>query len=344
MDQHEVVTSTLTEVEQHVLIICRKHTRWAHSGPSREELLRKTVEKFGGSPDDVTRALDSLVSRAWLELDSNEAHVTLCDRAVPVAWQLDHAESQVEFGKWLCAFEQSATYAEFCRRVYDTPFAQFNMVDHEQLTELMKRIQLTPEHRVLDLGCGVGTQSEYLSDTTGAKFLGIDFSAAAVARAVARTAAKRDRLDFRVSDLDVFELPGRDFTHVLSFDTLYFVDDLENTLKRAFASLRRGGQFAAFYSEMQREGESNEILNPSSTRLAQALQKLGCAFDWVDFTESERLLWTRYLEAALSLRAQFEAEGNGQFTEGLEEEARGVLQKCKERQTRRCLYLAIVGD
>ncbi|MBN1963773.1 MAG: class I SAM-dependent methyltransferase, partial [Anaerolineae bacterium] len=53
-----------------------------------------------------------------------------------------------------------------------------------------------PASRVLDLGCGTGQITEAISDATGARVHGIDLEPAAIALALARAEAKRDRLTF----------------------------------------------------------------------------------------------------------------------------------------------------
>lgn len=72
-----------------------------------------------------------------------------------------------------------------------------------------------PGHRVLDAGCGSGRDAETLLDLVGidGQVTGTDPNPTAIANALGRTEAKRDRLKFKVADS--YDLPF----HASSFDT-----------------------------------------------------------------------------------------------------------------------------
>ena len=59
-----------------------------------------------------------------------------------------------------------------------------------------------------------------------------------------------------------------------------------------------------------RAGTPETHLQPDNTRLAHALQKLGLAYNTVDFTEANNRLWQTTRRVLKELRANFEAEGN----------------------------------
>jgi ubiquinone/menaquinone biosynthesis C-methylase UbiE len=235
--------------------------------------------------------------------------------------------------------EASPAYAEYCRRAYGTPFVQFGMTDSSQLEELLERLSLTGGERLVDLGCGIGSQAEYLADRSGARVLGVDFAPGAILRAAERSHDKRYRLAFAEGDLNAISLPQRSFDVVLSFDSLYFVDDLGKTLADMAALLAPGGRLALFYSEVKRRGAPDDILEPRGTRLGRALSTLGLEYETVDFTESERKVWERSLAAATDLRAAFEAEGNAELWKSRDEEDRSMLEVFSSGSSSRYLYL-----
>jgi len=82
---------------------------------------------------------------------------------------------------------------------------------------LLKLLPATENMQVLDLGCGIGTLSEFISDRTGAHVTGIDFAPLAIERAQTRTAAKSSRLSFRVADMDALEDIAQKFDGILAF-------------------------------------------------------------------------------------------------------------------------------
>lgn len=73
---------------------------------------------------------------------------------------------------------------------------------------------LLPGARVLEAGCGLGRDAEAIADLVGpgGMVTGTDLSHQMIDRAIARTEAKRDRLNFRVAD--IYDLPF----HANSFD------------------------------------------------------------------------------------------------------------------------------
>ena len=54
------------------------------------------------------------------------------------------------------AMATSTVYGEYCRQVYGVPLLQFNRADKAQLDLLLDELQITADHKVLDLGCGLG--------------------------------------------------------------------------------------------------------------------------------------------------------------------------------------------
>ncbi len=59
---------------------------------------------------------------------------------------------------------------------------QFNMTPMNQLNDLIKKMNLKRDSHILDLGCGIGIISEYISDKTESKVTGVDFAAPAIQR------------------------------------------------------------------------------------------------------------------------------------------------------------------
>src|SRR5438445_10414214 len=81
------------------------------------------------------------------------------------------------FNNILLQCESSKTYPLFCEEVYGRNLYQANMVDEEQLQQLVALIKEKKPKNILDLGCGSGHTTEYLSDQIPESFfLGIDFA------------------------------------------------------------------------------------------------------------------------------------------------------------------------
>ena len=138
----------------------------------------------------------------------------------------------------------SDAHSELCRRVFGQDLTEEGQMDMEALEGLLGRLSLSEGDRVLDLGCGAGAISEYISDTTGTVVTGVDYAASAVKAANARTTNKRDRLGFIEGDLNQLQLVRESFDAAVLIDSIYWAADSSATLASILASLKTGGQMA----------------------------------------------------------------------------------------------------
>jgi SAM-dependent methyltransferase len=255
-----------------------------------------------------------------------------------------------DFARLFLRCQASPAYRRFCRQVYDVDLCQTNVLDRPQLDLLAAALDLRPGERVLDLGCGLGTLAEHLSDRTGARVTGIDRCAPAVRAARRRTAGKRERLAFRRGDLR--ELPGLagdgPWDALIAVDSLYFLDDLDPVVAAFPGLLTRGGaqggtaagRGVAFASEVLPEGGRRppEAAIPSHTRIGRALARQGLRFEATDVSDREVEVWRRYREAGEELRESFEAEGALDLLEGRLAEAERALEWADAGRIRRYAY------
>lgn len=120
--------------------------------------------------------------------------------------------------------------------------------------------------RVLDFGCGTGWTSEILT-RSGARYLGIDPSTEGIALATKRhgggAGIRFHRL--RIDESLVDALQGAKFTDIFALDALYFVPDIETTLRALIDSLEPGGQ-VTMISHIFRESRVCDSLLDGVTR------------------------------------------------------------------------------
>jgi methionine biosynthesis protein MetW len=90
------------------------------------------------------------------------------------------------------------------------------------------RAVLTPGATVLDVGCGDGAMLAYFAETRQTRGVGIDISAEAVARAVARG------VDARVQSPQDLLASGARFDHVVMSEVVEHVADAEGFVRRAW--------------------------------------------------------------------------------------------------------------
>jgi SAM-dependent methyltransferase len=169
---------------------------------------------------------------------------------------------------------------------------------------------LKPRSKILEIGCSNGYITEYIHDNTQSDVLGLDYSDVAIAQAQARTKDKAKTLRFARVDLTQDDIPGRDYDHVILIDSIYFMGDYRETLKRISAKLSQAGSMVIAVFQVVEEDELEGDLSADDTHLAQALKELGFEYDWYDFTANVRLHGIKNYQVGEELGAAFEREGN----------------------------------
>lgn len=248
------------------------------------------------------------------------------------------------YTRFYAAVPDSTANAAYCERVYGRNLCQHGFADLAHLDHLMEVSGISVGSRILDLGCGNGMISEYISDQTGAHVTGIDFIARAIQDACQRTADKRERLDFRLMDFLHLDFPPNVFDVIISIDTLYFTDIFE-TLSGCLPFLKEKGKLAVFFDqscgpETPLEEYPREIIQVDQTELAQALQKLGISYQYWDYTDAMLAHLRRRRPVLDELKPQFEAEGNIFLYESHLGESLGIERAYINHAGKRYLYLA----
>ena len=245
--------------------------------------------------------------------------------------------SPARFSRLLLAVERSAAHAELCARVYDRNLCQFNLMTAPQLDAVLEALALNAGDEVLDVGCGVGAVTEHLQAVSGARVTGVDFAAAAVERARARTGDRHDRPRFEVVDINTVGFPHDHYDAVVAIDSLYFARDLDATVAALVRSLRPGGRMALLYSQISR-APGAEILQPAQTWLGRALRACGAPFGVRDFTASEARFWRALYRELVALRPAFRAEGSMGLFRARYHESRKMLRLAEAGRLARYLY------
>ena len=97
-------------------------------------------------------------------------------------------------------------------RVWQAPFAE------RKLAPLFAHNDVASARRVLDVGCGPGTNTHHFA---GADYLGIDFNPAYI-----ESARRRHGREFIVADVTKYEVPvGRRFDLILANSLFHHIDD-----------------------------------------------------------------------------------------------------------------------
>jgi SAM-dependent methyltransferase len=141
----------------------------------------------------------------------------------------------------------------------------------KQLSALIKTEWPPGSHKVLDLSCGIGTQSLGLAQQ-GYSVAGSDISPGAVRRAQQEADARHASIDFSVCDMrQASEHHGSGFDVVLSCDNsvphLLTDHDLLIAFKHMFACLSVGGGCIITVRDYEREERGRNIVKPFGARV-----------------------------------------------------------------------------
>jgi 2-polyprenyl-3-methyl-5-hydroxy-6-metoxy-1,4-benzoquinol methylase len=247
-----------------------------------------------------------------------------------------------DFDKMLQKLVESQVYGEFCEKVYGRNLCQLNVLDEDQLQAMLAELNITSSDRVLDLGCGVGKLSEYISFSTGAHVTGIDYAKKTVAMAKERTISQKNQLEYKIFDLNKLSTRLGSFDYVLALDTLYFVDDLEDSILAIKKILKPGGKFVTFYSCKVIGSSDYRQMDPIANDLGAALTKCGFEFKTWNFTDNQERIWRTCIEVSTELKEKFEDEGNIDIYASRLAEGQRHLKTIEKKRAARFMYLATV--
>ncbi len=300
---------------------------------------------FRSFKEDWSCAYPELLKSDLIEVSNGQYTLTLVGKQV--ADQLRRSRPPIYY--WYREFYTRAPFsrahARFCEKVYGRDLCQDGFADMAQLHTIIRVGQMGPNSRVLDLGCGNGMISEYLSDITGARVRGIDYIPEAIDQAMARTRAKRDRLCFEVQNMDEIASMSGTFDMIVSIDTLYMPNNLTQVLAHLKEMLESGGCLLAFYTHMAPEGTlAGRVLLPAATPLGQALTANNVTFCVWDFTDADYRQSLIRAQVAEQLRGEFESEGNESLYRTRRDMGRGNAERYEAGGLARYLYCARVQD
>lgn len=140
-----------------------------------------------------------------------------------------------------------------------------------ELVELVNKKQIKPGIKVLDLGCGLGTQTIYMA-SKGFDAYGIDISPSAIARAKERAKKANTRVKFDVGD--VLSLPYQDnfFSFAFDFGCLHHNTASSNEYLNELKRVLKKGSFYLLFTFQERLSQKKSALY--SKRISRYLNLL----------------------------------------------------------------------
>jgi len=111
--------------------------------------------------------------------------------------------------------------------------------------QAIARMQVSPDSRVLDVGCGSGWATRLLADFAfNGRVTGIDISDEMVQ--LARDSSKSyANADYEVANAEQLRFADKEFTHAFSMESLYYYRNIPKALKEIRRVLKPSGLFVA---------------------------------------------------------------------------------------------------
>jgi ubiquinone/menaquinone biosynthesis C-methylase UbiE len=315
------------------------------SESSDRATLESRADRFWIFVEDWADSYSRLISEGLIEGDDNGYRLTEAGRPLGKKYHEEKPDHYWYYYHILYpAAQASKSHTRLCERVFGKDLCQDGQADMESIDSLLSHLELTEGGTLLDLGCGAGGISEYASDTTGARVTGLDFAPTAIETANARTQDKRDRLHFVQGDMNALDLPEQSFDAVMSVDTIYWAEDIDNALSSIARLVKPGGRLGIFIAHTPDYGEGPDSMEPDGSWIAVSLSRLGLEYDVYDFTESFLGFWPRMKKVAVELYDDFVAEGNEFIYAALLKDADDdYLLRGEAGELRRYLYIARVS-
>ena len=254
-----------TKKDKEILITIRSVLH-ANKTPDEKTIMKSGEHIFEGIKG-WSRGLMQLIAKGLLKEKNGVFSFT--PKGKMLAADFYKTFGRQRYNKAILYFMSSATYGKFCTLTFGKDLCQVSMMDMNQLDRLLSLLKLKKSDEVLDMGCGAGRITEYISDMTGARITGIDFANKVIEKVRKRTENKRNHLAFKSGDMNDLKFQVNRFDVIICIDSLYFVENLDRTVRKMKAIVKPDGQMGIFWTQHIRQGESRKVLYPRTTKLAQ---------------------------------------------------------------------------
>lgn len=306
--------------------------------------LESSADRYWKYLEDWSDSWQRLIDKGLIQ--GSESGYSLTDSGRPLAEHY-YAERPDHFWyyyqHYYPAAQASIAHSRLCERVFGQDLTQDGQADMDSVNDLIAHLEIGKNDKVLDLGCGAGGISAYISDETGAHVTGLDYAATAIETAANRTSGKQDRLGFVQGDMNALDFAERAFDVVVSIDTIYWVADINEALASISRLVKPGGRIGIFIANTTLLDDSPAANEPNSNWIAIALKKLGLNYDVYDYTERFLSFWPKLKKVALELKDDFVAEGNEVIFDSFMLDAdEDYLPAAEAGKLRRYLYIVRV--
>jgi len=270
------------------------------------ELFGKTwMGSFKLQWDDAFKQL--IQKKILIEMEG-EYQLTDQGKQIQKLIEAENPFYKFEYDNYFYLESKSQAHAAFCTKVYGVNLSQHGLIDQDELSIVISKIKWFQPQNSIDLGCGNGKITEYLSNETKLKFTGVDISTEAIREASERTKDNK-LLKFKVGNLNELKFSEK-YDCILFLDTLYYATNLQETIRQAKDMLNEGGKIFAYFSQWIMDEQYQNNLQAEQTHLAKVLKELQLPFSTTDLTSSGIQHWKKKYEVLIEMKEDFVKEGN----------------------------------
>lgn len=201
------------------------------------------------------------------------------------------------FDAWYLDKTDTPQVDEIHRRVLGLPptVPSGSCLPGDGIAEVAGELRLTAGEVLLDLACGRGGYGLAVAAQTGARLIGVDFSAEALRHAAGLARRLGQRAEFRVGDLKATGLADSSVGGVMCLDSVQFADPQDSAYREIRRVLKPGGRVVLTCWEPLSAGDERLVPRLRTLDLGASLDRGGFAevqvTDRADWRARERLLW-----------------------------------------------------
>jgi len=213
----------------------------------------------------------------------------------------------------------------------------------ETTEKFVKTLQLTPEHYVLDVGCGIGGSAFYIAGKYGAKVHGVDLSSNMISMAIKYQGEMEEKIrknvTFEMSDITKHHFEPNTFDVIYSRDTILHIGDKDALFTKFYEWLKPGGKLMiSDYCHGQKEVHSEAYLKYVLQRcyLMLTAPEYGQLLEKVGFTQVEAQERTGQFMDILQIELKRFHENKKQFLKSFSQEDFNYIVQGWESKLERC--------
>ncbi len=125
--------------------------------------------------------------------------------------------------------------------------------DPEKVRYILDKLSIKPGHKVLDVGCGTGILTTFITDLIGdtGNLKSIDISKEMIK--IAKSKFSMENVEFVCDDIATINIPENHFDAVVFYSVFPHIDEKEDVIRRCTGFLKHGGKLSVAHSQSRKD-------------------------------------------------------------------------------------------